>query len=156
MNKGFTATELIVVIVILGTLAILSVSRFNVYLAKGRQAEAKVNLTTIGSLQETWKFGHGKYNAAPGGGGVGEFGSTDKCGTTAGQQMENKLGFRPKDCDKLRYGYNWDASEALATSSNDKDKYIYPGCNEIDKWELTYATAGLENSAPSVIKKCTD
>ena len=154
MNKGFTATEIIVVIVILGILAILSVSRFNVYLAKGRQAEAKVNLTTIGSLQETWKFGHGKYNNKPGGV-VGASGTTNKCNPTA-SEMGNELGFSPKDCSELRYGYNWDTSEAIATSTSNKNKYIYPGCDEIDKWELTYATAGLENSAPSVIKKCTD
>ena len=156
MNSGFTATELIVVIVILGILAILSVSRFNAYLAKGRQAEAKVNLTMIGALQETWRFGHGKYNPDPGGSGVGEFG-TDRCGTTAGQQMGNKLGFRPKDCEKLRYGYDWTSTKATAKSiSTDEDKYIYPGCNEIDEWTLTYASAKLENAAPSVIKKCTD
>ena len=119
-----------------------------------------MNLTMIGALQETWKFGHGAYDGDPGGGGVGAFGPTNttkKCGTgTDDQQMKNKLGFRPKDCDDLRYGYSWTSTEATATSTTNEDKYIYPGCNEIDTWKLTYASAKLENTAPSVIKRCTD
>ena len=167
MNNGFTATELIVVIVILGILAILSVSRFNAYLAKGRQAEAKVNLTMIGALQETWKFGRGCYNGDSdtvkcGGlsGGVGAFGATNttnKCGTgTDGKQMKNELGFRPKDCDDLKYGYSWTSTKATAKSTTNEDKYIYPGCDKIDTWTLTYASAKLKNTAPSVIKRCID
>ena len=157
MNKGFTATELVVVLVVLGLLATLSLSRFYAYLAKGRQAEATVNLTLIGSLQETWKFGHGSYNGGPGDGGVGEFGATDKCRTDlTDKQMTNALGFRPKDCEGLRYGYNWTTSEAIATSSaDDENKYIYPGCAEFDKWELEYSSLKLENIV-KVIEKCVD
>ena len=161
MNKGFTATELIVVLVVLGLLATLSLSRYYAYLAKGRQAEATVNLTTIGTLQETWKFGHGSYNSGPGDGGVGEFGATDKCRTDlTDKQMTNELGFRPKDCEKLRYGYNWDTSQVSATSSDwespdDENKFIYPGCKEIDKWELEYSSLTLKN-IDKVIEKCKD
>ena len=157
MNKGFSATELVVVIVILGLLATMSVSRFNAYLAKGRQAEATVNLTMIGTLQETWKFGRGAYNPAPGGSGVGEFGTNDRCSdNTDREQMKNELGFRPKDCEKLRYGYDWDASEATADSSDaDSDKYIYPGCDEIDQWKLDYSKIEPENTT-KVIEKCND
>ena len=152
--QGFTATELVVVIVIIGILVTLSVSRFNAYLAKGRQAEATVNLSMIGGLQETWRYSYGRYNSAPGGGGVGEFGSSDKCGSTPGQQMKNELGFRPKDCDALRYGYNWTAGSATATSHADGEN-IYPGCDEIDGWSLTYSSGNINNSNP-VIKKCKD
>ena len=154
MRKGFTATELVVVLVVLGLLATLSLSRFYAYLAKGRQAEATVNLSMIGGLQETWRFGHGSYNSGPGGGGVGEFGSTDKCGTTAGQQMKNELGFRPKDCAKLRYGYDWTTSFASATSHASGEN-IYPGCTQIDQWKLHYSNGNINNNDP-VIKKCAD
>ena len=152
MRQGFTATELVVVLVVLGLLATLSLSRFYAYLAKGRQAEAAVSLSMIGGLQETWRFSHGSYNSAPGGGGVGAF-STDKCGNTPGQQTKNELGFRPKNCPKLRYGYNWDGSSATATSTTRKAKLIYPGCSEVDKWELTYSSGSIENT-DKVVDKC--
>ena len=157
--KGFTATELVVVLVVLGLLATLSLSRFYAYLAKGRQAEATVNLAMIGALQETWKFGYGSYNSGPGGGGVGEFGKGDsknppnKCSTSRrDEQMKNGLGFRPKDCAKLRYGYTWDATDAHA-ESHASGENIYPGCTQTDQWTFSYSTGGIENNDP-IIKKC--
>ena len=155
MSKGFTATELIVVLVVLGLLATLSLSRFYAYLAKGRQAEATVNLTMIGALQETWRFGHGKYNPETGTEQVGEFGASDKCGDSPGTEMKNELGFRPKDCTKLRYGYSWTLSSAIAKSSTDNDKNIYPGCTELDEWTFTYENGDLSNTM-DIIKKCKD
>ena len=160
-EQGFTATELVVVLVILGLLATLSLSRFYAYLAKGRQAEATVNLAMIGGLQETWRFSHGSYNSEPGGSGVGEFGgahlssSPNKCGTTTpGEQMKNELGFRPKDCGKLRYGYDWTTSFASATSHASGEN-IYPGCTQIDQWKLFYTNGNIINNDP-VIKKCQE
>ena len=148
-------------LVVLGLLATLSLSRFYAYLAKGRQAEATVNLTMIGALQETWKFSHGKYNPETGTEKVGEFGASDKCGDSPGAEMKNELGFRPKDCAKLRYGYSWVGGNVnninlnARAESHASGENIYPGCTQIDEWKLFYVNGNLNNSKP-VIKKCKD
>ena len=151
--KAFSLPELIVVLTLIGILTTLGVSRYNAYVAKARQAEAKVNLTHIASLQGIYRSQHLEYNtlAKVGGGG--------NCTTTA---LNNDLGFRPQGCNKLRYWYEITTAsktefkalaESLPTPSNE-EHLVYPGCNEEDAWTIDQDLT-LENSTP-VIKKCSE
>ena len=145
--KGFSVVEMMVVIVIIGILAQLGLSRYRVITAKSKQAEAKLNLHSIEEMQEVYFLEHGRYLTADKPVGL------DAC---AGENLKNQLGFRPKDCAELRYKYNWQTSgEATATSSEtDKDKLIYPGCEEADEWKVSYNNGKLTNTAPNVIERC--
>lgn len=156
-SKGFSIIELMVVIIIIVLLTMLGLSRYYAYIAKGRQAEARVNLSMIGGLQEAWKYENESYNTEASSSGVGAF-TSQQCGTsTDGAQMKNELGFRPKDCAELRYGYFWGTSTATAESTNRTGKYIYPSCNKKDKWTLTNLTGKINQGASdNVIKKCSD
>ena len=150
--KAFSLPELIVVLVLIGILTTLGVSRYNAYVASARQAEAKVNLTHIASLQGIYRSQHLKYNT------LSKVGAGGSCGN-------NTLGFRPQGCGDLRYGYEClpakcdtsaSAFEATAESraSSVADEQVYPGCDKSDKWTITQDLA-LANSDP-VVKKCSE
>ena len=164
MNQAFSLPELVTVIVIIGILVTLAVNQYSSFIAKGRQAEAKLNLKAIADLQETYKYEKEKYDGLVKSKGVGAF-STAQCAGNAGEQMKNKLGFRPNNCSKLRYGYWWTTgtlsqsyadARAYAESTTQATKLIYPGCQEKDKWTLK--TKIKEMSQPGanddVIKEC--
>ena len=164
MNQAFSIPELVTIIVIIGILATLGVQQYRSFVANGRQAEAKLNLKAIADLQETYKYEKEKYDGLTKTKGVGAF-ATDQCAGNAGEKMKNKLGFRPSNCSKLRYGYWWTTgtlsqsyadARAYAESTERDDKLIYPGCKKKDKWTLE--TKIKEISQPGanddVIKEC--
>ena len=165
MNKAFSIPELITVIVIIGILVTLGLNQYKSLVAKGRQAEAKLNLKAIADLQETYKYEKEKYDGLAKANGVGAF-TTDQCSGNAGEQMKNKLGFRPSNCPKLRYGYWWTTgslaqsyadAKAFAESTERDGKLIYPGCKKKDTWTLKTKIKEMHqgtNDADSVIKKC--
>ena len=151
-KRGFSVIEMMVVVVIIGILAQLGLSRYRVITAKSRQAEAKLNLNTIEELQETYFLEHGRYQQGNATGDKGTVG----LGECSEEHLTNSLGFRPKDCEELRYKYNWTDSntEATATSTtSDEDKFIYPGCDKQDEWTVTYDKGKITNTI-KVIDKC--
>ena len=161
MNQAFSIPELVTVIVIIGILAAMGLNQYRSFVAKSRQAEAKLNLKAIADLQESFKYEEGKYNKLDKSKGVGAFGSTDRCRTgTNGEQMKNMLGFRPTNCKKLRYGYWWTKggpAEAYAESTTKEGRLIYTGCKKTDKWTLTTKTKEIEHKDKvndDVIEKC--
>ena len=155
--KAFSLPELIVVLTLMGILTTLGVSRYNAYVAKARQAEAKVNLTHIASLQGIYRSQHLEYKAI-----TNVVGNAGGNCTTA---LNNGLGFRPQGCDKLRYGYSTTTAtnkkftaQAKSRTSPADGQEIYPGCNATDKsdtWTMDHNLT-LANSQPSIIKKCSE
>ena len=149
-TKGFSVVEMMVVVVIIGILAQLGLSRYRIMSAKSKQAEAKLNLHSIEEMQEVYFLEHGKYQTDDAPVGLGDCDDTN---------LTNELGFRPKDCEELRYKYEWNLpapqdKEATATSTkDDEDKLIYPGCEQIDQWTVTYDKGRITNN-DKVIEKC--
>ncbi len=142
---GFSLLELMVVIAILGVLATVAVPRFNIFRARARQGEAKINLGAIFTLQESFAIEHERYydgvTASWGGQAmnsaavrVGYFvGNVHRC-TPA--QMRNKLGFRLANCTETRYGYyiaganeTQFLSVAFGASDQVGSQRVFPGCN---------------------------
>jgi len=58
---GFTLVEVIVVVVILGILATISIPAYNSYIKKSRKAEAKTNLSSLAVLVEEYNSIYGRY-----------------------------------------------------------------------------------------------
>jgi type IV pilus assembly protein PilE len=53
-NRGFTLIEIAVVVAIMGIVAAIAIPMYSDYLLKSRRAEAKVALTGLAQLQETF------------------------------------------------------------------------------------------------------
>jgi prepilin-type N-terminal cleavage/methylation domain-containing protein len=60
-EKAFTLVEMLIVLVILGSLAALSVPAYSKYVSKARQGEAKSQLIAVQQGQEMYKFLNGSY-----------------------------------------------------------------------------------------------
>jgi type IV pilus assembly protein PilE len=60
-SLGFTLVEVIVVVVILGILATISIPAYNNYIKKSRKAEAKTNLSSLSVLVEEYNSIYGRY-----------------------------------------------------------------------------------------------
>ena len=167
MKQGFGIVEAMVVVTIIGILVALGYSRFNYHVAKTRQAEAKNILEHLVILQESYFMEHGKYSwmksiglKRKGDDGYGPHAChTDK----PGEEMRNELGFRPSNCESLRYEY-WmprkcdsgphppgrcypEPAKPIEGSSasyiiradnipNRSGVYIWPGCEERDEWRV--------------------
>ena len=126
---GFSLIELMTVIVILGILATLAVPRYNRFIAKSRQTEAKTNLGHIAMLQDAYKVEYEEYVA------LGNIGG----GTCTSAAETNELGFRPSACEKLRYQYSTTTANSTnftvkGLSNGSGGGYIYPGCSLPDQW----------------------
>lgn len=129
--QGFTFLELVIVLVILGTLTVLAVPTFNAVMVAARRGEAKTNLGHIESLQATFKVASSSftYGTIPLSNPVGYGG---ECGGS-GLGWKNEIGFRPQKCGELRYRYWSTASGSSFTAaaygvSDQNGKWIYNGC----------------------------
>lgn len=60
-EAGFSLTELLVVLVIIGILALLAIPRFLGLTTRAKAAEAKANLSHLYTLQQTYYFEHDRY-----------------------------------------------------------------------------------------------
>ncbi len=167
-KAGFSLVELMVVLVLVGTLVSLALPRFNTFIARGRQAEAHANLGTIATLQQSYKLEYNEYHD-----GMGMGHPLPRCNNT-GTQKENSLGFRVTDCESLRYTYNsYLAPNDYATSAagagqhpngnfgrnsnyQSDPRYIYPNCRKGESWIISKdRKLGLEHNQTDVIEKCT-
>lgn len=174
--SGFSLTELMVVIIIISALAALSANRLMSMVARGRQAEAKSNLSQIHTLQESYQLHADNYAEWAMANNIGYKGDSNRnCNIIAGAAGTNNhgktgtkdgaflLGWKPKGCSEMRYGY-WVIVEtpsgggterffAVAYAASDTEARIYPTCDgkgtaaTIDhELKTTYTTLTATNS----------
>lgn len=61
-QKGFSMSELMVVLVIIGVLVLLALPRLMPVVNKAKATEAKINLKQVYMLQKAYKFEYDKYS----------------------------------------------------------------------------------------------
>lgn len=62
-ESGFSLTELMVVLVIIGVLVLLALPRLLPVVTKAKTTEAKLMLKQVHTLQQTYKFENDRYSA---------------------------------------------------------------------------------------------
>ncbi len=65
-NEGFTVTELMIAVVIIGVLSMMAIPTFTSYIYKGRVTEATTFLSEIKQRQESYRSEFGQYCAVDG------------------------------------------------------------------------------------------
>ena len=105
--QGFTLTEMVMVLAVMGIIYAVAKPRFNSFIAAARRAEAKTMLAHIRELQRTYRQEEGTYY-----GGSGDLDNKNKYGRTPQKTYmhrischHNGLHLRVEDCDSLRYWY---------------------------------------------------
>ena len=134
--KGFTLIEMMVVVVIVGLLAAIAIPQYFKYVAKARQTEVFVNLSSLHTAQQAHFAQHGKYTNILWG--------------------ENGLGWRPEGYqgggkgEKFYYTYGFSfsgaqegvhyftgklgaAPEQLGETFADQDKFLAKAAGNIAK-----------------------
>ena len=145
--RAFSLVELMAAVAIISILVSLGMPRYQAFIARGRMAEAKVNLGHVASLQGIYRAEWNAYSSLAAVGRTGV--SSWNCGTN------NSLGFDPDGCEYLRYGYSATGSSSTftATATSGTNVEIYPGCDETDEWEVTN-TKMKPNQKTNAIKSC--
>ena len=156
---GFSLIELMAAAAIMGIIVSIALPRYRLFVARGRMSEAKANLGIIATLQHSYYVEYLSDTLtmdAVGGGGT-------NCNTSsAGKDQNNKLGFRPSDCDSMRYfytsaGYS-STSEANANATVGSNyREIYPGCTNAgsgrDTWQINNKKRKLTHTT-DIIEHC--
>ena len=62
-NKGFSLTELLVVIVVIGVLILLAMPKFSSVVTRAKETEAKIMLKHIHSLEQAFYYENDLYTA---------------------------------------------------------------------------------------------
>lgn len=60
-EEGFSLTELLVVLVIIGVLVLLALPRFMPVVTKAKTTEAKLNLKQVYTLEKTYKYENDRF-----------------------------------------------------------------------------------------------
>ena len=135
--QGFTLTEMVMVMAVMGIIYALAKPRFNSFIAAARRAEAKTMLAHIRELQRTYRQEEGTYYS-----GAGDLDKDNKYGRTpqtlpSGKKVSchnNGLHLRVEDCNALRYWYWLEKGDAhgyvAVAHSRHKDGFnsIFPTC----------------------------
>ena len=167
---GMSLVELMVVVGIVGVITTLALPRYNSLITSSRRGEAKGQLNTLHTLQETYRAEHGGYYS---GLEVGYFkdGRKVRCrdDDNTGIELDNKLGFRPNDCIYLRYGYTSSGGGGKAFAPSDAgQRWIYPDCSgagcvecsedqgDVLTMSAASAAAGKPRVCRNITKYCPD
>jgi len=99
-EKGITLIELLIVIVIVGILAAVSVPLYTGYMQRARRSDAKVALEQVRAGQEMWRAERGTY-------------AVDAGGNTAETILLNTMGVPPTT---ITIYYGWSFTNKTATT----------------------------------------
>jgi type IV pilus assembly protein PilE len=100
-EKGITLIELLIVIVIVGILAAVSVPLYTGYMQRARRSDAKVALEQVRAAQEMWRAEKGTY-------------AVDAGGNTAETRLINTMG-APLTTISSYYTWNFAAGHDATT-----------------------------------------
>ncbi len=143
--RGFSLVELMVVITIISILSAIALPKFWVFGAKARQAEAKMNLEIIYTLEQSYQSENDVYISLS---------LNTICKGQGDQNQNNALGFYLANCQKARYGYyvdipfagfgnitypDYTSFRAFAdtiANPNDGRNHVVPGCLIPDIWTI--------------------
>ena len=129
-NSGFSLTELMIVVAVIGVLAIIGRSHFSKMVLRAKRAEAGVNLRTV---YMTIKNVMEETQSNPGYGGINvisnDFSTLDSCYLHPSNNLEIKFG----DCRKLRYSIAViTATAPLSIEAYERrdgtERRLFPGC----------------------------
>lgn len=126
-QAGFTLVEIMIVVSIIGILASIAFPKWEMFIARSKQAEAKMNLSQIYSLEQSYFAENDEYAAVPSG---------SHC--VGNNQKSNNIGFYI-DCEKSRYLYEVTVTDktAFVAKAVSKKDMIISGCPAgADKWSL--------------------
>ena len=168
---AFSLVELMVAVGIVGILVTLALPRYHAFMVQARRGEAKSNLHQIAILQEAYRAEHGAYYYGAALRGTEGIGYKDKYGRDGDcvdysdgrdEGLSNRLGFRPKNCDELRYFYQLQSAgvvDAFAYSDANR-RHIYPDCDGAGPVECGYnqgdaVRLALNDATPVVCRNIT-
>lgn len=117
-TAGFSMTELLVVLVIIGVLVLLALPRLMPVVTKAKTTEAKLNLKQVLMLQKSYKFENDKYSSN-----INEIGFEQEKLVSEGGTARYKIEIVESDLNSFR---------ALATATVDFDND-----GTFNVWEVT-------------------
>jgi len=117
-TSGFSMTELLVVLVIIGVLVLLALPRLMPVVTKAKTTEAKLNLKQVLMLQKSYKFENDKYSSN-----INEIGFEQEKLVSEGGTARYKIEITESERNSFR---------ALATATVDFDND-----GTFNGWELT-------------------
>jgi type IV pilus assembly protein PilA len=138
-NDGFTLTELVIAVAIIGMLAAMAIPNFMRYQARARRGEAYANLASIARAERSYYAEKGIYYEAltqpnPGGSGVNL--GADTHGWDAAATAEYAaLGWEPEG--RVRYAY--DINTGATSCSCDDTCFTATGYGDVDNDDILSA-----------------
>ncbi len=108
-DDGFSLTEILVVIVIIGILVLLALPKFTAVIDRTKETEARLQLKHLHTLQQTYRYGNDRFGKT-----LAEIGFEQQALITSGGNARYKIGI----LDANLQGYT---ARAVSVVDNDGD-----------------------------------